>query len=328
MVKRRQIVVTALAAGAIPASFQLCAQQSKVYRIGFLGNSTAALEANLVGPFRAGLRDLGYVEGRNVVIEYRWAEGDYERLPRLVAELVALKVDVIVTAGTPAALAVQRGAARTPLVMVAVGDPVGTGLVASLALPGGNGTGLTSIAPDLEGKRLELLSEVVPKLSHVSILMNPANPFHASAHREVHAAGKLLGVRIHSFEVRTARELDHAFEAIAKEKPDAFIMLADRVFLHSRTRIVDFAAHNRIPAAYAYRELVEAGGLMSFGPNYADMHRRAAMYVHKILRGAKPGDLPVELPTKFELVINVATAKALGLAIPQSVLVRADELIH
>ena len=328
MVKRRQIVVTALAAGAIPASFQLCAQQSKVYRIGFLGNSTAALEANLVGPFRAGLRDLGYVEGRNVVIEYRWAEGDYERLPRLVAELVALKVDVIVTAGTPAALAVQRGAARTPLVMVAVGDPVGTGLVASLALPGGNGTGLTSIAPDLEGKRLELLSEVVPKLSHVSILMNPANPFHASADREVHAAGKLLGVRIHSFEVRTARELDHAFEAIAKEQPDAFIMLADRVFLHSRTRIVDFAAHNRIPAAYAYRELVEAGGLMSFGPNYADMHRRAAMYVHKILRGAKPGDLPVELPTKFELVINVATAKALGLAIPQSVLVRADELIH
>jgi putative tryptophan/tyrosine transport system substrate-binding protein len=328
MVKRRQIVVTALAAGAIPASFQLCAQQSKVYRIGFLGNSTAALEANLVEPFRAGLRDLGYVEGRNVVIEYRWAEGDYERLPRLVAELVALKVDVIVTAGTPAALAVQRGAAHTPLVMVAVGDPVGTGLVASLALPGGNGTGLTSIAPDLEGKRLELLSEVVPKLSHVSILLNPANPFHASADRAVHAAGKLLGVRIHSFEVRTAQELDHAFEAIAKERPDAFIMLADRVFLHSRARIVDFAAHNRIPAAYAYRELVEAGGLMSFGPNYADMHRRAATYVHKILRGAKPGDLPVELPTKFELVINVATAKALGLAIPQSVLVRADELIH
>jgi putative tryptophan/tyrosine transport system substrate-binding protein len=328
MVKRRQIVVTALAAGAIPASFQLCAQHSKVYRIGFLGNSTAALEANLVEPFRAGLRDLGYVEGRNVVIEYRWAEGDYERLPRLVAELVALKVDVIVTAGTPAALAVQRGAAHTPLVMVAVGDPVGTGLVASLALPGGNGTGLTSIAPDLEGKRLELLSEVVPKLSHVSILLNPANPFHASADRAVHAAGKLLGVQIHSFEVRSARELDHAFEAIAKERPDAFIMLADRVFLHSRTRIVDFAAHNRIPAAYAYRELVEAGGLMSFGPNYADMHRRAATYVHKILRGAKPGDLPVELPTKFELVINVATAKALGLAIPQSVLVRADELIH
>ncbi len=271
----------------------------KVYRVGFLGNSTAALEANLVGPFREGLRDLGYVEGRNVQIEYRWADGKYERFPELVAELVALKVDVIVTAGTPAALAVKRATVTIPLVMVAVGDPVGTGLVASLARPGGSMTGLTSIAPDLEGKRLELLREAVPKLSRVSVLWNPANPFHV---------------------------LDPAFDAIVKERPGAFIVLADRIFLHNRSRIVDFAARQRLPAVYAYRELVEAGGLMSFGPNYADMHRRAATFVDKILKGARPADLPVEQPTKFELLINLKTAKALGLVISPSLLARADEV--
>ena len=327
MVTRRRVVI-ALGAGAIAASFDLRAQQPRVYRIGFLGNSTAALEANLVGPFRAGLREHGYVEGQNVVIEYRWAEGNYERFPKLVAELASLNVDVIVTAGTPAALAVQRGAPSVPLVMVAVGDPVGSGLVASLALPGGNSTGLTSIAPDLEGKRLELLNEVVPELSHVALLMNPANPFHVSAQAHARAAAQRLGVRIDSVGVRAAAGLDRAFDTIASEHPDAFIMLADRVFLHNRARIVEFAAKNRLPAVYAYRELVDAGGLMSFGPNYADMHRRAAGYVDKILKGAKPKDLPVELPTKFELIINVARAKTLGLTIPQSVLVRADELIH
>jgi putative ABC transport system substrate-binding protein len=325
MVTRRQVVI--VLAAAVTGAFDALAQSQKVRRIGFLGNSTAALEANLVGPFRQGLRDLGYVEGRNCVIEFRWAEGNYARLPQLAAELAALEVEVIVTAGTPAALAVQRSAATIPLVMVAVGDPVGTHLVASLALPGGNSTGLTSIAPDLEGKRLELLSEIVPRLSRVSILLNPANPFHVKADSEVHAAGRQLGVRIHSVGVRTAAELDRAFDAIADEHPDAFIMLADRVFLHNRKRIVNFAAQHRIPAAYAYRELVEAGGLMSFGPNYADMHRRAARYVDKILKGANPGELPIELPTKFELVINVGTARALGLSMPPTVLVRADELI-
>jgi putative tryptophan/tyrosine transport system substrate-binding protein len=298
----------------------------KVYRIGFLGNSTAALEANLVGPFLEGLRDLGYVEGRNVQIEYRWAEGQYERFPELVAELVALKVDVLVTAGTPAALAVKRATVTIPLVMVAVGDPVGTGLVASLARPGGSMTGLTSIAPDLEGKRLELLREAVPKLSRVSVLWNPANPFHVTAEREARSAAQALHMKVHSVGVRTAQELDPAFDAIVRERPGAFIVLADRIFLHNRSRIVDFAARRRLPAVYAYRELVEAGGLMSFGPNYADMHRRAATFVDKILKGTRPADLPVEQPTKFELLINLKTAKALGLAISPSLLARADEV--
>ena len=324
----RRRVVIALALGTIAASGRLRAQTKTRWRIGFLGNSTATLEANLVGPFRDGLRELGYVEGRNIVIDYRWAEGNYERFPRLVTELAALHPDVIVTAGTPASLAVQRTAPTIPLVMIAVGDPVGTGLVKSLAQPGGNSTGLTSIAPDLEGKRLELLTEVVPKLSHVALLMNPANPFHVKAEAEARAAASTLGLKLSTVGVRTTADLDPALSAMLRDRPDAFVMLADRVFLHNRARIADFAARNRLPAAYAYRELVDAGGLMSFGPNYADMHRRAATYVDRILHGAKPSDLPVELPTKFELVVNLGAAKALGVTIPQEVLVRADALIH
>ena len=324
--RRRVLVALAVAGSVLPLAART--QPSKVFRIGFLGNSTAALEANLVSPFREGLRDRGYVEGRNVVVEYRWAEGNYGRFPKLVAELAALDVDLIVTAGTPASLAVKRVAPTIPLVMVAVGDPVGTGLVESLAHPGGNATGLTSIAPDLEGKRLELLSEIVPDLSSVSILWNPANPFHISAEKNARAAAKMLHIKVHSAAVRTAAEFDPAFESIASAHPGALIMLADRVFLHNRARIVEFAAHNRIPAVYAYRELVDAGGLMSFGPNYADMHRRAASYVDRILKGAKPGDLPIELPTKFELVINLNAAKALGLTIPRTVLLRADEVVQ
>ena len=315
-----------LAALAVPSALR--AQAKSVHRIGFLGNSTAALEANLVGPFREGLRALGYVEGRNLLIEYRWAEGDYKRFPALVAELARAEVEIIVTAGTPASLAVQRGAPKIPLVMVAVGDPVGTRLVHSLAAPGGNSTGLTSIAPDLEGKRLELLAEVVPKLAHVALLMNPANAFHVSAERQAQAAAKTLGVRLDDINVRETAELPRAFETILRNRPDGFIMLADRVFLHDRKQIADFAAQNRLPAVYAYRELVEAGGLMAFGPNYAEMHRRAAAYVDRILRGAKAGDLPVELPTKFELIVNMRAAKALELTIPESVLVRADVIIR
>jgi putative ABC transport system substrate-binding protein len=323
---RRQLLV--VLGGGFAAPFAVRAQQQRVYRVGFLGNSTAALEANLVGPFREGLRDLGYVEGRNIVIEYRWAEGKYERFPELIAELVALKVDIIVTAGTPAALAVKRAMVRIPLVMAAVGDPVGAGLVASLARPGGNFTGLTAIAPDLEGKRLELLREVVPKVSHVSFLLNPDNALTTASEKQARAAAKVLHVDVQFVGVQEDSHFDQAFDTIAKERPDAFIVLADRVFLHNRARIVDFAARNRLPAVYPYRELVEAGGLMSFGPNYADMHRHAATYVDKILKGARPGDLPVEQPTKFELIINLKPAKALGFAIPQSLLLRADEVIQ
>ncbi len=324
---RRAFIATATAILAAPLAAD-AQQAAKVPRIGFLGNSTAALETNLVGPFREGLRDLGYVEGRNVLIEYRWAEGKYERFPALIGELIALKVDVIVTAGTPAALAVKKAAPSIPLVMVAVGDPIGVGLVASLARPGGNITGLTSIAPELEGKRLELLREVVPKLSHIAVLWNPDNPFHAGSLKETRAAAQVLGIKLQLLGIRVPEEFPAAFAAILRERPGALLVLADRLFLHNRVRIADFEAKHRLPGVYAYRELVEAGGLMSFGPSYPGMHRRAAYYVDKILKGFKPTDLPVEQPTKFELMINLKAAKALGLTIPPSVLLRADEVIQ
>jgi len=322
-------LVTTVAFGILLAPLATQAQQSgKVHRIGFLGNSTAALEANLVGPFREGLRDLGYVEGRNVLIEYRWAEGKYERFPALIAELIAMKIDVIVTAGTPATLAVKKATTSVPLVMVAVGDPVGTGIVASLNRPGGNITGLTSISPELEGKRLELLREVVPKLSHVAVLWNPVSPFQVIAETEVRAAAKVLRMKVLSLGVRTREEIEDALAAIARERPGALLVLADRLFLHNRARIMEFAAQHRLPGVHAYRELVEAGGLMSYGPSYAGMHRRAATYVDKILKGASPADLPVERPATFELVVNLKAAKALGLTMPQSVLLRATEVIQ
>jgi putative ABC transport system substrate-binding protein len=328
MISRRTFVAT-LTGGLLHAPLAAGAQPAgKLRRIGFLGNSTEALEANLVGPFRDGFRELGYVEGRDLVIEYRWAEGQYDRFPALIAELVALKVEVIVTAGTPAALAVKGAKTTIPLVMVAVGDPVGTGLVTSLARPGGNLTGLVSIAPDLEGKRLELLTEVVPKLSHVAFLVNPANAFHVGSEKQARAAAKLLHLKVEFVAVRAESEFDRAFQAISSHRPGALVMLADRLFLHHRARIVDFAARNRLPTVYAYTELVEAGGLMSFGPSYPGMHRRAAYFVDKILKGVRPADLPMEQPSKFELVINLRTARALGLTIPQTVLLRADELIQ
>jgi putative tryptophan/tyrosine transport system substrate-binding protein len=303
-------------------------QAGKVYRIGFLGNSTAALEANLVGPFREGLREFGYLEGRNAQIEYRWAEGQYERFPALIAELIALKVDVIVTAGTPATQAVKKATTSVPLVMVAVGDPVATGIVASLKQPGGNITGLTSIAEEMEGKRLELLREVVPTVSRVAVLWNPDNQSLLAELKENRAAAQVLGMKVQALEVRTAGELEETFKAIARERPGALLVMADRLFLHNRQRIMDFATKQRLPGVYAYRELVEAGGLMSFGPSYPGMHRRAAYFVDRILKGAKPADLPVERPTKFELVINLKAAKALSLTIPQSVLLRATEVIQ
>jgi putative ABC transport system substrate-binding protein len=262
------------------------------------------------------------------LIEYRWAEGNYERFPSLIAELIALKADVIVTAGTPAAVAVKKATASIPLVMVAVGDPVGTGLVASLGRPGGNATGLTSIAPELEGKRLELLKEVLPKVSRVAVLWNPANAYQIGSEKEVQAAAKVLHILVASLPVRNREELGNALAAIPREHADAVLVLADRLFLHNRERIADFVITNRLPAMNAYRELVEAGGLISFGPSYAVMHRQAATYVDKILKGAKPADMPVEQPAKFELVINLKSARALGITIPQSVLARADEVIQ
>ncbi len=302
-------------------------QKGKVPRVGFLGNSTAALEANLIGPFREGLHDLGYVEGKNIVIEWRWAEGKYERFPALIAELIASKVELIVTAGTPATIALKQATTTLPLVMIAVGDPVGSGLIASLAHPGGNLTGLTSISPELDGKRLELLREVVPKISHVAVLWNPTSPLQVAGEKETQAAAHAMKIKVLSLGVQAEEQFDNAFATILRERPGALLVLADRLFLHHRVRIMDFATQNHLPGVHAYVELVEAGGLMSYGPSYSGMHRRAATYVDKILRGTKPADLPVEAPIKFELVINLRAAKQIGLTVPPNVLYRADKVI-
>jgi putative tryptophan/tyrosine transport system substrate-binding protein len=321
--KRRQFITLLGGAAAWPLAAR-AQQQRRIPRVGFLGNSTAALEENLVQPFRDGLRELGYLEGHNILIEYRWAEGNYEQFPNLIAELIGLKVDVLVTAGTPAAWAKTS----IPLVMVAVGDPVGTGLVASFARPGGNNTGLTSLTPELEGKRLELLREVLPKVSHIAVLWNPANAYMITTEKEVQAAAAVLGIKVLSLAVQTVQEIDAAFVTIRTEQPHALNVLADRLFLHERARIMDFAAHHQLPGVHAYRELVLAGGLMSYGPSYAHMHRQAASYVDKILKGTRPADLPVQAPTKFELVINLKTAKALNIELPPTLLARADEVIE
>jgi putative tryptophan/tyrosine transport system substrate-binding protein len=323
---RRREFLGALGGAAV--AWPLAAQAQKVYRIGFLGNSTAVLEANLVGSFREGLRELGYVEGQNIVIEYRWAEGKYERFASLIAELLGQSVAVILTAGTPASLAVKKATNSVPLVMVGVGDPVATGLVASLARPGGSITGLTSAGEETEGKRCELLKEVIPKLSHVAVLWNPENPVLLLTLEEIRVAAQVLGIKVQVFEARNPGEIEESFKAIAGEQPGALLVMGDRLFLHNRQRIVHLATEQRLPVMPVHPELVEAGGLMSYGPSYAGMHRRAAYFVDRILKGAKPADLPVERPTKFELVINLKTAKALGLEVPPTLLARADEVIE
>jgi putative ABC transport system substrate-binding protein len=326
--KRREFVAC-IAGTAATRPIAVWAQPAPgLRRIGFLGNSTADLEANLIGPFREGLRAHGYEEGRNIRIEFRWAEGDYQRLDALVAELLSANVEVIVTAGTPATLAVKSATTSVPLVMIAVGDPIGTGLVRSLARPGGNITGLASIAPDLEGKRLQLMREINPGLSHVALLLNPSNPFHVASMKQAEAAADALRMKLLPLPVSRTEELDSSFDRILKERPGALLILADRVFLHNRQKIMEFATGNHLPTMVPYRELVEAGGLISYGPSYETMHRRAADYVDKILKGAKPGDLPVEQPTKFDLNVNLKAARAIGIKIPEALLLRADQVIE
>ena len=324
----KQIFFPVLGALLFALSSLVEAQQpEKIPRIGFLGNSTAVLEANLIGPFREGLREVGYLEGKNIIIEWRWAEGKYERFPALIAELIASKVDLIVTAGTPASLAVKKEAPSTPLVMIAVGDPVATGLVQSLSRPGGNITGLTSISAEIEGKRLELLREVVPKVSHIAVFWNAASPIQVIQEKETRIAAEAMKMKMLSLGVRSADEFENAFATILKERAGALLVLADRLFLHNRVRLMDFATKNRLPGVHAYVELVESGGLMSYGPSYSGMHKRAAYFVDKILKGVKPGDLPVQRPAKFELVVNLNAAKQIGVTIPPSVLYRADKII-
>ena len=298
----------------------------QVWRIGYLGTSSPALEPNLVNAFRQGLREFGHIEGQDIVIEYRWAEGKYDRFPELAAELVRLKVDVILTAGTPGALAAKQATRTIPIVMAVVADALAYQLVASLAQPGGNVTGLSTLARDLQGKQLEFLKEIVPRLSRIAVLVNPSNPFNDVLGRE--QVQQALRLKLELFEVKAAEEFEAVFAAIARQRSDAFFMIADRFLLAHRARIVAFAARQRLPGMYPYKEFVEAGGLVSYAPSYPEMFRRSATYVDKILKGAKPADLPVEQPTKFELIINLKTAKALRLTIPQSILLRADQIIE
>ena len=319
--------LVALACGLLAAPPAAGAQQArKVFRIGWL-QPVPPSGAQVEG-FRQGLRDLGYIEGKDFILESRWEQGRYDRLEALATELVRLPVDIIVSGNTPALLAIKRVTTTIPVVMLGLGDPVGTGLVDNLAHPGGNITGLSNISPELSGKRLELLKEIVPKLSRVAVLTNSANPVIALAVGETQAAARVLGLSVQALDVRAPDELQGAFAAMQRSRAQALVLTADSLHFSQRRRIIDFAAKGRLPAAYAYREFVQAGGLIAYGPNFFDLYRHAATFVDKILRGAKPADLPVEQPTRFELVVNLKTAKALGITFPPSVLVRADQVIQ
>ena len=317
----------ALGALLLALSFPADAQQpKKVPRIGYLRAETPP--AVDIEALRQGLRELGYVEGQNIIVEYRSADANEERLRSLVAELIHLKVDLIVASAPAATRAAKEATTTIPIVMVAVADPVAFGFVASLARPGGNITGFAFLLPELSGKRLELLKETIPKLSRAAVLWNAANPYKPYDLREVQAVARALRLTLHTLPVREPTDFDEAFEAAVHARSGGLLTLDDPFTLAHRTRIVDLALKHRLPAVYAVRPLVDAGGLMSYGPDRVDQHRRAATYVDKILKGAKPADLPVEQPTKFELVINLKTAKQIGLKIPPNVLARADKVIR
>ena len=307
-------------------------QPTKIPRIGYLGGTSPSVSAARIEAFRQGLRELGYVEGKNIVLERRHHEGKLDRLPALAAELVRLKVDIIITVGPPAARAAKEATVTIPIVMMQVGDPVGSGFVASLARPGGNITGLSSLAPELSGKRLELLKEILPKLSRVAVFGSSTSPDNAQSLREVDLAAAALKVKLQYLEVRDDRypkDIETAFRAASKGRAEVVLMMvAPAVASSRRTEIADLAVKSRLPVIYNGRANVEAGGLMSYGVNLNDLDRRAATYVDKILKGAKPADLPVEQPTKFEFVINLKAAKQIGLTIPPSVLARADKVIQ
>jgi ABC-type uncharacterized transport system substrate-binding protein len=327
----RRVLVAAvcfLAIAAIWASTD--AQQApKIAKIGFLTGNTQDGSAVPIAAFRQGMRELGYVEGKTFVLEARFADGHFEKLPELARELVSRKVDVIV-ATTDGPIAAARRETRTiPIVMANSGDPVGTGFVASLARPGGNVTGVTNLSADLSGKRLELLREVVPRLSRVAFLWNPESRGTVLDYKESQAAAISLHLELQSVEVSSATDFDHAFSTVTSQRPQAMIVPpGNPVAFAKRAEIASFAQRSRLPSMYGLGEYVDAGGLMSYGPSLPAMYRRAATYVDKILKGAAPGDLPVERPTKFELVINLKTAKALGLTMPRSLLERADQLVQ
>jgi putative tryptophan/tyrosine transport system substrate-binding protein len=329
MTRRTLGLLVSLALGFLVVSPAVSAQPSvPVPRIGLLSLFSPALGEPMAESFRQGLRELGYMEGQNMLLESRWAEGHRERLAELAADLVRLEVSVIVTESTPAALAAKQATQTIPIVTAAVGDPVAVGLVASLARPGGNVTGLTFQAPELSGKRLELLKEAAPQTTLVAVLWNAANPAHVHNLEGVKAAAQALGLQLQTVAVRTPSDFDRAFEAMVSMRPSALITLADGMLWDNRTPIVAFAAKSRLPAIFPDREFAEAGGLMTYGQNLAANFRRAAAFVDRILKGAKPADLPVEQPMTFEFVINLQTAQTLGLTIPPTLLFQATELIR
>jgi ABC-type uncharacterized transport system substrate-binding protein len=327
--RRREFI--AFLGGFVGAPLAADAQRAPgVARIGYLAVNRAANPHNQEA-FRQGLRDLGYAEGADFVIEYRDAEGELERLPALAAQLVALNVDVIVVGSTVGTLATKQATRTLPVVFASTGDPVGSGLVDSLGRPGGNVTGLSALAPELVGKGLELFKQAVPGLNRVAVLWQPGGQGERTDKdllKAAEVAARALGVQLQVIEVRSPADIDGAFSDMTGAGAVALTVLGSVMFSNERRRLVDLAAKHRVPAVYPWREFVDAGGLMSYGPNGADMFRRAATYVDKILKGAKPADLPVEQPTKFELIINLTTAKALSLTIPPSLLARADEVIE
>ena len=326
---RRDTVLALLVLGASPLSSR-AQPAGKVARIGFLSVSSASAAASpSVEAFGRGLSDLGYVEGQSVIVEYYWAEGQYERLPALAAKLVEHRVDVIVAPSTPAAVAAKKATKTVPIVFATVTDPVALGLVASLARPGGNATGLTIVqSPDIVSKQLEIFKEALPNLSRVAVLGNPTHLAHTLWTRGATAAAESLGVRLQFVETRRVGELESAFRAITRAQADGLLVLPDTMLWAERARLAGLVAKSQLPAMFGFREHVEAGGLMAYGASIPDLIRRAATFVDKILKGAKPADLPVEQPIKFELVINLKTAKTLGVTIPPSLLLQADRVIE
>jgi putative ABC transport system substrate-binding protein len=330
MNNRRKLLV-ALGAGALAAPFSSFAQQQgKVWRVGFLAQRSrpASLDSDIYGAFPRGMREFGYVEGKNLVIEWRFADGKVERLPGLAAELVRLKVDVIVAGATPSVQAAHLATTTIPIVLVAVPDPVGEGFVTSLSRPGGNITGLSTIGTEVSIKQLELLRAVVPKLSRVAVLFNPLNPSDSLILEQIHGAAYTTGVKVFPVEASTASQIETGFGGMTRARTGGLIVAADELFYGQRAQIAKLAVRNHLPTIFSDWELTEAGGLMSYGQNLAEHYRRAATYVDKILKGAKPGDLPVEQPTILELVINHKTVKALGIKIPNSILLRVDRVIE
>ena len=304
------------------------AQQAKIPQIGFIGGASASFLADRLDAFRRGLRDLGYEEGKNIVLEYRYGDGKLDRLPELAAELVQRKVDVIVSGGPSATRPAKAATNTIPIVLAFDNDPVGNGFITSLARPGGNITGLSTLAPEISGKQVELLKEILPKLSRVAVFGTSTQLGTGQAHKEMERAAVAIGLKLRYLDVLAPADIETAFRAATKDRADAVLMLSSAVLSSEPGRILPLAAKNRIPAIYPWPEFVEAGGLMTYGVSLKDLFRRAAIYVDKILKGAKPADLPVEQPTKFEFIINLKAAKQIGLTIPPNVLVRADRVLR